>query len=54
MKACTKGTRSKSRVPINSTTDEYPRFVLLLFSGLTLWGITGREDLQWFRGLVRR
>ena len=29
-------------------------FVLLLFSGLTLWGITGREDLQWLRGLVKQ
>jgi len=29
-------------------------FVLLLFSGLTLWGITGKEDVLWFRGLVRR
>ncbi len=29
-------------------------FVLLLFSGLCLVGITGREDLRWILGLVRR
>ena len=34
--------------------DHWIAFVLLLFSGLTLWGITGREDLQWLRGLVKQ
>ncbi len=29
-------------------------FVLLLFSGLCLAGITGREDLRWILGLLRR
>lgn len=28
-------------------------FLLLLGSGLTLWGITGREDLRWLTGLIK-
>ena len=29
-------------------------YVLLLGSLLTLLGITGKEDIRWFRGLIRK